>query len=229
MRTVEIVAVWFTCVLIFTGCAVSPDTAYEKASKTDSIAAYRKFVEEYPKSALTPKALDRIQELTNDLFVAGIRQICFSKASGDSLPPWDRILQDDKTNIMALAMKGIAEAKRGNLEGSAASFKECSQKAHDTPLAPYVLFTTVVRDKRMVPLRCPLPASITKNALLNKPNQSQDIEKNQFIYTDPDASPYPIALLPGQGRVFIWKVPSGSTVDIIRKIMDENIRSLSGT
>jgi hypothetical protein len=77
---------------------------------------------------------------------------------------------------------------------------------------------------RAVQLACPLPASIAKRAVLDKSNQS--IMKDQFLYIDPSASSLPIALLGGQARVFLWKVPEGSTKDIISKIMNENIRQL---
>ncbi len=227
MRIVSLVAVSFISILSFLGCTTSPDLAYEKASKSDSLAAYSKFIEEYPKSPLAQKAHDQIKELTNTLFVAGIRQICNAQASEGSQPPWDKILQNNNTDIMALAMKGIAEAQKGDLEGAKATFKECSQKAYETLLAPYLLEVAAMRNNQIISLQCPLPASIANNALLLK-GSSQSIESNQFFYEDLNASSNSRAIFGGQAIVYLWEVPSGSTAEIIRKIMDENMRTLSG-
>ncbi len=220
-RKIVLTLFWLIYIVVaLNGCTVSPEDAFKKAAKSDSITAYREFLKKYPQSTLSSKAQTRIQELTNDLFVAGIRKICYSEAVGDQLSPWDKILQDDNTNILALAMKGSAEAKSGNFMGAKAIFETCSQLAYDTPIAPYLMMLNAGKNTRTIQLACPLPASVTKNAVLYSP------WFNQFEYTDPNASRYSVGLFGNQAGVFLWKVPNESTKDIIRKIMENNIKEL---
>jgi hypothetical protein len=225
MRIVKIVAVLFICILTLTVCTVSPDAEYAKAQKTDSIAAYQQFMEKHPGHPLSEKAQTRIDSLNADLFVAGIRQIAgIYKEASHAIPPWDEVLKNDKTNMFALALKGIAEAKAGHMEQAISFFQDAKQAARDSQLAPQIIVLAVDNKNKPILqlLRCPLPASVASRALLFKPNSRLELMKTQFVYMEDNGG----MLFPSDIRVLSWKMPPQNNQITFSKIMDMNISGL---
>lgn len=222
MKIVKFVAVLLISGVALICCTDTPEKAYEKASNVNSIAAFKVFIEKYPKSPLTQNARDRIKGITETLYATGIRDICFSK---DTVSLWNKILQEDNTDVIALAMKGVAESINGNTKIAKAIFKECIQKSNKTPLAPYVLQATVFSNGQLISVHCPLPASIAKNALLIKSGR-QTFKDDQFFYRDPSNGPY--VLLNKQAMVYLWKLTNENPTDIFRDIMQSNLQNLGG-
>lgn len=222
MKTVKFAAVLFISSIALIGCTDSPEKAYEKALKVNSVDAFKKFIGKYPNSPLTQRARNQIQGIKETLYATGIREMCFSK---DTVALWDKILQEDNADLIALAMKGVAEATKDNTETAKSIFKECVQKTNKTSLSSYVLKATVFSNGQMTSLHCPLPASIAKNALLIKSGK-QYYEANQFFYSDPSNGPY--VLFHKQAMVFLSNVPNQNPKEIFRKIMQSNLQNLGG-